>query len=382
MTLDEAESRGLVREARPHHHQRRTGDRRVDGERHPDRTNATFANFSTPFNFWRRVCIELANGVVGRGLATLLAVVGRMYPGNALFNPTLAPFPSSGDASPSAPPVTAAAGRETVAPRDVSASHPSASSRFVAAERRVAILLVCANPRGTDALRLGEEERAMREALRLATHRDLFTLMVLNAATIDDLRRALLRDSYGIVQFSGHANRNGLQFEDAVGHIAEPARRRSPSCCSGAVSKRWCSTPATRWVWDSPPQRDSSTRSSWKGRSKTNRRSSSPAGSTMRSARGWNITGAFDEGMSCCKLKRLPVNAVLLRKGEQPATDIRGSAEDGGEGMGEAVEVARAEDCVATAAGEAGGGEGVTRVTDEQGPEVGRGGKCSASAAK
>lgn len=316
LTLDEADSRGLIRElARTiTNGEQAAGVLTTIGV--PIERIPSFANFTTPFEFWRRVCIELANGIVTDGLGALVAAVGRMYPGNARFNPSMA---SSGDASPFTPPGAAAMGRETQ-PRDASALLPSSSSRLVAAERRVAILLVCANPRGTDALRLGEEERALREALRLATHRDWFTVAVLNAATIDDLRRALLRDSYGIVQFSGHATHNGLRFEDATSDIVEPdsealaellQRRGVQTVVLNACDSLGVGLAATAKlehtiamdgpIWDA---------------------------SAIEFARGFydalgeglDVAGAFDEGVSCCKLKRLPVNAVLLRRGERPAS--------------------------------------------------------------
>ena len=318
LTLDEAESRGLIRELA----RTITNGEQAAGvltkigvpiERIP-----TFANFPTPFDFWRRVCIELANGIVSDGLAALIAAVGSMYPGNARFNPTMASAPSSGDASPFTPPGAAAVGRDT-APRDASVLQPSSSSRFVAAGQRVAILLVCANPRGTDALRLGEEERALREALRLATHRDWFTITVLNAATIDDLRRALLRDSYGIVQFSGHATHNGLRFEDA-GDIVEPdsealaellQRRGVQTVVLNACDSLGVGLAATAKIehtiaMDGPIWDASAIEFS--------------RGFYDALGEGLDVAGAFDEGVSCCKLKRLPVKAVLLRRGERPAS--------------------------------------------------------------
>ena len=41
------------------------------------------------------------------------------------------------------------------------------------------VLLVCANPRGTDVLRLSEEERTLKEAIRLSQHRDNLKVTVL-----------------------------------------------------------------------------------------------------------------------------------------------------------------------------------------------------------
>lgn len=84
------------------------------------------------------------------------------------------------------------------------------------------VLLVCANPRGTDLLRTTEEDRTLRESLRLSPNRDQFDVETLNAATIDDLRRALLRKPFGIVHFSGHGTQGGLVFEDAQGKLMVP----------------------------------------------------------------------------------------------------------------------------------------------------------------
>ncbi len=77
------------------------------------------------------------------------------------------------------------------------------------------ILLVCANPRGTDSLRTAQEDRTLRESIQLSRHRDQINIQTLNAATIDDLRRALLNDAFDIVHFSGHGTQQGLVFEDS-----------------------------------------------------------------------------------------------------------------------------------------------------------------------
>ena len=200
-----------------------------------------------------------------------------------------------------------------------SAPHPSASSQIVAERRKVAILLVCANPHGTDLLRLGEEERALREALRLATHRERFTIEVLNAATIDDLRRALLRDSYGIVQFSGHASHHGLQFEDAVGNITEPdsdalaellQRRGVQTVVLNACDSLSVGLAATARIEHTIAMTGPITDESAIEFSR---------GFYDALGEGLDVAGAFDEGVACCKLKRLPVSTVLLRKGERQA---------------------------------------------------------------
>src|SRR5689334_12366317 len=80
------------------------------------------------------------------------------------------------------------------------------------------ILAVFANPQGSDPLRLGEEDRVLHECLRLARNRRL-ALDVRHAATVHDLRRALLDDDAHVVHFSGHGTGKGLAFEDESGHV-------------------------------------------------------------------------------------------------------------------------------------------------------------------
>jgi NTP pyrophosphatase (non-canonical NTP hydrolase) len=80
-----------------------------------------------------------------------------------------------------------------------------------------AVLLVFANPRDTDPLRLQAEERVIREAIQLAKARDSFMLKTIAAATVDDLRRELLSQEYDIVHFSGHGEPGALLFETAEG---------------------------------------------------------------------------------------------------------------------------------------------------------------------
>lgn len=87
------------------------------------------------------------------------------------------------------------------------------------------VLVVFANPRNTNALRLGEEDRTIRACIRRSKHRHGIDLCVQHAATIDDLRRALLDDDFEIVHFSGHGTGCGLAFEDARGRLYVPPRR-------------------------------------------------------------------------------------------------------------------------------------------------------------
>jgi hypothetical protein len=84
------------------------------------------------------------------------------------------------------------------------------------------VLVVFANPRGTSALRLGEEDRTINECFRRSKNRDGLSLRILHASTVDDIRRALLDDEYHIVHFSGHGTGTGLAFEDKDGRLYVP----------------------------------------------------------------------------------------------------------------------------------------------------------------
>jgi hypothetical protein len=83
--------------------------------------------------------------------------------------------------------------------------------------RHTNILAVFANPKGSNPLRLGAEDRVIRECLNLSRFRDNITLVPLHAAIIHDVRRALLVGNYRIIHFSGHATAQGLMLESALG---------------------------------------------------------------------------------------------------------------------------------------------------------------------
>lgn len=86
------------------------------------------------------------------------------------------------------------------------------------------VLVIFANPRGTSALRLGEEDRMIQECIRRSKHRDMISLTIKHAATIDDVRRALLDEDFDIVHFSGHGTGAGLALEDNLGRLYVPPR--------------------------------------------------------------------------------------------------------------------------------------------------------------
>ena len=82
---------------------------------------------------------------------------------------------------------------------------------------QIAVLVVFANPRGTDPLRLGTEERAIYQSIRLSRNRDRISLTTCHATTIHDLRRALLENEFQIVHIAGHGSDVGLILEDELG---------------------------------------------------------------------------------------------------------------------------------------------------------------------
>ena len=182
---------------------------------------------------------------------------------------------------------------------------------------RTNVLLVCANPRGTDPLRTAEEDRTLRESLRLSPNRDQFEVETLNAATIDDLRRALLRKPFGVVHFSGHGTQSGLVFEDTQGKLmvppsaalAELLHRRGVrvallnACYSLSVGKI-AAIGMEYTVASTGPISDPG---------------------AIEFARGFydalgagtDVPDAFAEGMSAAELKGFDIDAVLLRQGEE-----------------------------------------------------------------
>lgn len=85
----------------------------------------------------------------------------------------------------------------------------------------IKVLFVSCNPSDQEALRVSGELRAIREALRLGEKGDKVIIYDLPAATIEDLTRALLREEYEIVHFSGHSDAKSLVFETAEGYAME-----------------------------------------------------------------------------------------------------------------------------------------------------------------
>jgi CHAT domain-containing protein len=79
------------------------------------------------------------------------------------------------------------------------------------------ILLLAANPKGTVSLRLQEEEREIKERLRLAGYGKV-PINSSGATRPKDIQQAMLDFKPQIVHFAGHgAGQNGLVFEDISG---------------------------------------------------------------------------------------------------------------------------------------------------------------------
>jgi hypothetical protein len=82
------------------------------------------------------------------------------------------------------------------------------------------ILILTANPKDTDKLRLDEEVREIQEGLQRSRSRDQFEIISRWAVRPDDLRRALLDHEPQIVHFSGHGvGKDGLVLENNAGQM-------------------------------------------------------------------------------------------------------------------------------------------------------------------
>ena len=71
------------------------------------------------------------------------------------------------------------------------------------------ILILAANTKDTERLRLDKEVKKIEQGLERAKRRDQFNLVVKWAVTDEDLRRALLDHEPEIVHFSGHGTGAG-----------------------------------------------------------------------------------------------------------------------------------------------------------------------------
>ncbi len=84
------------------------------------------------------------------------------------------------------------------------------------------ILILSANPIGTNRLRLDQEIREIQEAIRKARNSESFKIEVATAVRTRDIQDQILYNKPQIVHFCGHgAGNQGLVFEDITG-IAKP----------------------------------------------------------------------------------------------------------------------------------------------------------------
>lgn len=82
----------------------------------------------------------------------------------------------------------------------------------------VRVLLLAANPKGTDPLRTDEEARAIEIAIRDGDYRDSFQLTPHGAMRVGDLQSLLLRYRPAIVHFAGHGSaRSEIILENEAG---------------------------------------------------------------------------------------------------------------------------------------------------------------------
>ncbi len=82
------------------------------------------------------------------------------------------------------------------------------------------ILILSANPKNTNHLRLDEEVREIKNTLQLSPNRDEFQIITESAVRVDDLTRFLSHHQPTIVHFSGHGSgTDGLALEDNSGHV-------------------------------------------------------------------------------------------------------------------------------------------------------------------
>jgi hypothetical protein len=82
---------------------------------------------------------------------------------------------------------------------------------------KIKILILSANPKDSNRLRLDEEVRRIELAMERARSRDWFEIIPKAAVQVEDLRRSLLDHNPQIVHFSGHGEAEGLVLETATG---------------------------------------------------------------------------------------------------------------------------------------------------------------------
>lgn len=185
------------------------------------------------------------------------------------------------------------------------------------ADKNIVVLLVCANPRGTDPIRTAEEDRTLRESVQLSPHRDRVQIESLHAATIDDLSRALLKRRFDIVHFSGHGTETGLVFEGPQGRLSVPSsealaellnRRQIPTvilnACYSLSVGRLVGIGAEYTIASAGPIADVAAIEFTRG-------------FYDAVGAGFDVPDAYDEGVSRAKLKGCDPGVILLRGGEE-----------------------------------------------------------------
>lgn len=83
--------------------------------------------------------------------------------------------------------------------------------------RKIKVLIIFSNPRGTVQLDLSREDKIIKESIKLSKNRDNIEVHTLHAASVHDLRRSLLENDFDIVHLSGHGTGIGLILEDELG---------------------------------------------------------------------------------------------------------------------------------------------------------------------
>jgi hypothetical protein len=96
---------------------------------------------------------------------------------------------------------------------------PVAPDPMSSEAQKINVLLISANPydQQNKRLHLGTNTRIIQEAIHRSRYRNNISLSIRPAATIHDLRRALLDEKFQIVHIAGHGVHQGLILEDEVG---------------------------------------------------------------------------------------------------------------------------------------------------------------------
>lgn len=82
---------------------------------------------------------------------------------------------------------------------------------------KIEVLILFANPKTTIPLQLTHEQEIIYAAIFRSKYKRKFKLTFIEASTIHDLRRALLKSDFQIVHFSAHGTNSGLILEDERG---------------------------------------------------------------------------------------------------------------------------------------------------------------------